>query len=253
MLDRLLCSAFVISGTVLYLDAPARACGEPDCFDPVRLLGQEGSEIPGNLVFFEVLSNDPGTLTLRTRAGQPIAASTRMMGDDLVFAPVQTIPAGTEVELVFTVQCRSGTEPPREKVYPFRAGPEVNVIPQPAEIEIISQGIGYPERLAERHGFVELLYRSPNFSGDGAHLENHFATIDGDRITSRQTSPTSTLEVHIRSSCDPGDTEVERDSCGDIYGVPPGSHVVEFWTEVVGQNGPSERVRKLIETSCAQP
>jgi hypothetical protein len=49
------------------------------CTPPVRLFG-ENAQVPGNLIYFKVLEDNPGMLILRKSDGTPIAASIRQIG-----------------------------------------------------------------------------------------------------------------------------------------------------------------------------
>ena len=59
----------------------------------------------GNLVYFQVLAEDPGPLALRTAAGDAIAASIRTLGSDRVFAPEAPLPENTSLVLEYRESC----------------------------------------------------------------------------------------------------------------------------------------------------
>lgn len=235
----------------LCVSSPARACEPALCEPTVRLFGPEGIEVATNLVYFKLLVDDPGPLLLRTRAGEPIAASVQQLGDDRVFAPDEPLAEGTDAELVYTPRCRSvGPEPaqPQPVVYAFHAGIAGQYEPRPGSLELTAQGLRYPRQASEA-SFVEARYYTPEVTGGAFHLMEHHATIDGLTIA------LGSLEggypgLRIQSQCAPPNDVVKRDTCGAITSVPPGDHVLEVWTHVIGQTGASERVRLEIDTRC---
>jgi hypothetical protein len=236
----------------LCVSSPALACSPSPCEPTVRLFGPAGIEVATNFVYFKLLVDDPGPLLLRTRAGQPIAASIRQLGDDRVFAPDEPLAEGTDAELVYTPRCKPiGQEPqePQPVVYAFHAGIAGEYEPRPGELELTEQGLRYP-RQANEASFVEVRYYTPEVTGGAFHLMEHFATIDGLPIALGGIEG-GNLGLRIKSMCAPPNDKVMRDTCGAITSVPPGDHMIEVWTHVIGQTGASERARMTIDTRCS--
>lgn len=234
----------VLSMFVYTSSAPrAQACSPAFCRAPVRLFTAVSSDdIRGNLVYFKVLTDDPGPLTLRAVGGDVIPSSIRMVGKDRVFAPDEPIAPGTEVQLDYTLECGNG---PMQQSYAFKTYAHEEVSLRDAELAIEARGIAYPGDRTNEAGFVELRYYDPE-DGTAYYLIDRSATIDGKPATIDQEG-----RIKVSSYCDPKKDEYLQDTCGTTRNVPLGEHTVEVRASIVGLASDPPPVRLKVRTDCS--
>lgn len=227
----------------------AVACTVPACDAPVRLEAME--DVPGNLVYFEITTDTPRGLALRTEAGEPIPASIRTIGNDQVFAPDAPIAPYTSVVLEYEEVCLGGSTPERRE-FAFRTAEHVPVTLQPGRLFVREYGVESPGRSYSEHSFVRVqLEANANYAAH--HLMTSTLTIDG-----QPWSPWPLVGLNWRVSidtfCPPGggSTEIEYDSCGGIGSVPPGAHTLELRSHILGHDTP-EPLSLEIVTTCPDP
>ena len=221
----------------------ALACSAEFCPPPIRLIAPIGSaEVPGNLVYFKVLKDDPGPLSLRVMGGDTIPSSIRMIGKDRVFAPNAPIAPGTVVQLAYALSCPE-LSGPQSFVFTTTAHAEVSV--RDGALEIESLGLAYPNNHSNEAGFVQLRYYDPE-DGAAYFLVDRTATIDGMRATIDREG-----RIKVSSRCSPEFDEYVSDSCGNIYNVPIGEHTVEVRASIVGQASDPPPTRMTVRTECS--
>jgi len=237
----------VVAGSAMLMlshAAPARACTLPPCGPSVRVPAE--TRIPGNLVYFEVLKDD-ASLALHTSAGEPIAAQVRDLGGKRVFVPDEAIPELTDVVLEYANVCLGDFGPDLPSTFAFTTASAGAIELQPATLELRERGMKYLPT-AEEHSFVRLLYGAPDATGNAAHLLTHVATVNGHSLQFVDVGGLPMLELSTR--CSPAPSDWVDDTCGTLYSVPPGKHVVEVRTSVLGQATAPEPVRLEVDVSC---
>jgi hypothetical protein len=237
----------LVAGTAvlaLSQESSASACSLSPCSASVRVPNE--TLIPGNLVYFEVLADD-ASLALHTSAGVPIAAQVRDLGGKRVFVPDETIPELSEVVLEYTTVCIGDFGPDIPSTFTFTTSAAAEVKLRPATLELRERGIEYLPR-AEEHSFVRLLYGTPDATGSAAQLLTTEATVDGDALHFVDVGGLSMVELSTR--CSPPANERLIDTCGIVLSVPPGKHVVEVRTAVLGQANDPEPARLEVDVSC---
>lgn len=244
--DPLVCALGSVAAGVLLFQAPvASACDpEPIC-TPVRLLGEDAL-VPANLVHFRVNTVSPGPLVLRTAAGDPIETSIQTLGEHQVFAPVEPVPAGTEVELQYNSAC----QPETSLQYRFRTSePKVMEL---REARLVLEGHDRmpPDAAGPHEMITRVRYEGPSENGAADHLTDVIVRVDG-KQTELSDGPGGRFVV-IHTPCNPTIGEVVADACGNLDKVPEGSRRVEVEPRVVGQ-APLPAAVLDIEISCQQP
>ena len=209
-----LAASMLLGCAVLEFSTPAEACSSP-CPNAVQL--PPNPWMPGNLIYFGVLSNNPGPLELRTKSGEPIAASIRTIGNHRVFAPDAPIPQGAELVLEYSVDLAcAGASPPQQ--FEFTADVHGAIELRPAELEIVEEGTANPGQQDES-SFVRLRYYSPDSNGAATHLMTSAFTVDGLPLQwLRNVSSEEDVEVSV--SCRPQYSSPLIDSCGNVHSVP---------------------------------
>ncbi len=135
----------LVAGLSMTAGGEARACGSGAwCEPPVRLFRFPESPVPGNLIHFKVLVEEPGELTLRTRDGTIIPAGIRTIGDDEVFAPLADVAAGLDLELEYTLKCPSSAPVSDKGVFAFSTFDHMAINVEIPALEVYEQGIRYP-------------------------------------------------------------------------------------------------------------
>lgn len=244
-------AAFVLTAAALGTAAPARACSKELCSPPVRLFARD-AEVPGNLVYFELLGGlnvdgqlQPASpLTLETAEGEPIAASVQTVGSDRVFAPDQPIAAGTHVVLKYRPSCLSADDGPAEIEYAFTTGAAFTaVLPAEPSLEITEQGQG-----GERSRALVKLHYAQDASGGAealAHLIALTVAVDGERAP---LDPDG-LSASVQTRCAQRDEEI-HDGCGVLTYVSEGEHSVAAKGKIIGF-GDLPELRAGVETRCS--
>lgn len=226
----------------------ASACSLPACSSPLRI--PAAGYLPGNLVYFEVTAEAPGRMTLRTEAGEPIAASIRSIGGHRVFAPDAPIAPETYVTLEYEESCPPDfAETPLTGTFEFWTTAFSSIVLQPARLFVREYGVAYPGVDNNELGFVRVGMDSPDVNASATHLMTHTVAIDGVPISSWAINGELGL-VSIESRCRPALDDVQFDSCGNVWAVPVGPHTVSVQTRVLGYDGVIAPVTLDIETSC---
>ena len=237
-----LASIFALAaGTWFMSPSSTQACTRDNCKSPVRLLSP-GATIPGDLLYFEVLVDDPGVLSLHTKDGEAIAASVRMIGDRRVFAPTTTVPAGTTVVLKY--QCTANpTGAPASQSWEYTAGPAIGVpkLKQP-ELTFVDQTTS-GEWVSANLRYLEPVPES------ASHLMYTEITVDGMELS--RLSPGNVpgvLMFAVSVNC--VGTRPGTDDCGTLSSVLPGPHEVSVRTTVVGVEKQPDVTTLSIELDC---
>lgn len=220
---------------------PASACAGPECLPPVRLPGL--TSMPGNLVYFQVSSDDPGVLALRTAAGDPIAANTRMLGGDRVFAPDAPIPANTDVVLEYREHCYDGPAS-ESSTFSFHTTEAAEIELRPALLTLEEQGTLFQgDQVAA--AFIRLRHQGPVANAALLPLLSSQVWVDGDF---EHVQP-SELELLMR--CGSSQLDLGFDTCGESpLVVLPGKHTIEVRSHLVGQATQPEPARLDVELHC---
>jgi hypothetical protein len=224
----------------------ASACSLPQCQSPLRL--PPAPYLPGNLVYFQIVGDDPAGLALRTAEGEPIAASIRTIGTDRVFAPEQPIADGTQLVLEYSLQCY-GDPPPQTllQTFEFMTSAPVELAFNPGRLEIEEVGVRQPGRDGET-SFVRVRHWPGESNGDTSLLMTHTSKVDGVPASPLQLNGLELIEVPV--ACRPRVADAGRDTCGNLYTLPPGVHTVEVSTHVVGATTQPEPVSLEVEVQC---
>ena len=219
---------------------PAGACSGPECTAPVRLPAL--AWLPGNLVNFQVLAQDPGVLTLRTAAGEPIAASIRTLGADRVFAPEAAIPADTDVVLEYRASCFDGPAS-ATSTFSFVTMAAAAIELRPAQLTLEEKGFLYAGGEVAA-AFVRLRHEGPVANSQALALSSSQAWVDADDHQQLQGA-----QVEIVAPC--GSTAaLDIDTCNPPLWVDPGAHSVEVRTHLVGQATQPEPARLEVDLRC---
>ena len=242
------CAPLTVLGQV---DA-ASACSIDPCVPPVRL--PSTSEMPGNLVYFEVTADAPGSITLRTAAGEPIPAGIRTIGSDRVFTPDAPIAEATDVVLEFELACSgdavaSGRGP---GTFEFRTYNFRSVVLAPARLFVREYGVSDPGIESYETAFVRLGMDSPDVNHTATHLMTHTATVDGQVVSRWPMLGELERQLSIQSSCQPRQVEADFDSCDTLWTVPVGRHTVTVQTRVLGHEEAIAPVTIEVETTCPE-
>lgn len=224
----------------------ASACSK-FCQDaPIRLFPQL-AEIPGNLVYFKVLADDPGPLALTTAKGERLSASVRRIAGDRVFAPDQPVPAGVELVVHYQQRCLGKI---LEQTQAFKTGSPVEPMLRPAESQIVEEGTRYPGDTRNESRFYRIRYYSPDAASGITHLLETVATVDGKVLDLTETYPQQPL-VFIEARC-AGETAAEWgvDSCGGLRFVPPGERTLVITSHVIGSHASVNPVTTRLSFDC---
>jgi hypothetical protein len=226
----------------LQLSATAHACSQP-CPVPIQL--PRGTQLPGNLIYFKVLVDDPGELALHTAAGEPIAASIRTIGNDRIFAPEAPVAEGTELVLEYESQCPLPPASPSSFSFLVSApgAPEL----RPAALEIAERGTSHPIGEGET-SFVRLAYYGPDVSGISYPIITDRFTVDGLPARLRLVDSQELIEVPVQ--CQPGARDLQLDTCGTVVRVAPGVHTVQAQSTILGQLTQPDPVSLQVEVTC---
>jgi hypothetical protein len=223
----------------------ASACSLDPCPSSVRLPPMP--YLPGNLVYFQIIGDDPPEIALRTAEGEPIAASIRTIGGDRVFAPEQPIAEGTQLVLDYSIQCVGGPPQTLAQTFEFMTSIHSEMAFNPGRLEVEEIGIRYPGRDNET-SFVRVRYWPGESNGDTSALMSHSYTVDGLPVWLQLLNGGNLVEVPV--ACRPQVVDAVRDSCGSLYTLPPGVHTVELSTHVVGATTQPEPVRLQVDVQC---
>lgn len=243
--------ALPFAGALILLSGEARACGDAPamCQLPVRLFPSLGP-VPSNLVYFKVLVDEPGELTLRTQDGSVIPASIRTVGHDEVFAPDASVASGLSLELEYTTICPPFLEPQQE-IYTFSTTDQMEIGLQAPALEVYEQGVRYPGLYGNESVFARLHYYPPAADASAVHLMDHFVTVDGYGYphSGDDLMPT----VDIQAQCLPESKEISpgSGSCGWIASFGTGVHHVVAWSTVVGDGDEPEKAELDVDLDCS--
>jgi MYXO-CTERM domain-containing protein len=230
----------------------AAACRFP-CESPVRLQGME--YVPGNLVYFQVTADNPGSMALRTDVGEPIPASLRTMGGGRVFAPDAPIEPGTNVVLEYALVCYPGSDIDREGDVPtlgefaFETSDHAPLTVQEGSMYVEEYGIELPAGTSQELAFVRVRPWVPSVDASAEHLVTYTLRVDGEPWSAFAFEG-SHWQVSIESQCGVENDEYPRDSCGGISFVSVGHHTLELTPHVAGYEGEIAPMTLEIETRC---
>jgi hypothetical protein len=239
-------TVLVVGAVVSTITGRASACSLDPCPSSVGL--PPTRYLPGNLVYFQIVGDDPPAIALRTAEGEPIAASIRTIGNDRVFAPEEPIAESTQLVLEYSIPC-IGLEPsntlPQTFEFMTTAPGEIELIP--ARLEIEETGVRHPGRDSET-SFVRVRHWPGDGNGNASSLMKHTYTVDGLPVWSRQIDGVDLIEVPV--ACRSQVVGALRDSCGRLDTAPPGVHTVEVSTHVIGATTQPEPVSLQVDVSC---
>jgi hypothetical protein len=244
-LARWISGAFGVSlaAGAMSVAMPAGACSIATCSSPVRL--PPSPYLPGNLVYFQVLGeDDPSGLQLRTAEGEPIAASVRDVEGDRVFAPEQPIAEGTAVVLEYSTLCFG--EPARQTFELTTTAPGAIEL-EPARLTVQERGVAGPGRFDEA-SFVRVRHWPGDTNGVASPLMIHSASVDGVPVGTVDVAGQSLLEILV--PCRPPVASPGIDTCGNLFAAPPGVHLVQVSTHIVGAATQPEPVGLEVEVQC---
>jgi uncharacterized protein (TIGR03382 family) len=230
--------ALALFGALMGAAMPARAC--PATCQTLRTFGQ-GVAVPGNLVYFKVLVDDPGVLSLKTADGTAIAASIRMIGQDRVYAPIDPIPADTMVVLSYVENTCGRNAMPMTYAFQTRAPLQLQL--QDAIITSGEYGVigGFGETFSPpvtSLAFQRISYGSPDAAGAVVHLIDIDVNVDGRQFWVPYPNNYDMGPIEIRGVCSAiGPIPRVVGTCGaPIYG--PGRHTVSVQPHIVGYADP---------------
>lgn len=238
----------ILAGAALFGHAGEASACSKFCQDaPIRLFPQT-AEIPGNLVYFKVLVDDPGSLTLTTAKGERLRASVRRIAGDRVFAPDQPVPAGVELVVHYQQRCLGKI---LEQTQAFKTASPAEPMLRPAESQIVEEGTRYPGDTRNESRFYRVRYYSPDAASGVTHLLETVATIDGKVLDFAETYPQQPL-VFVEARC-AGETATEWgvDSCGGLRFVPLGERTLVITSHVVGSQAPVNPVTTRLSFDCS--
>jgi hypothetical protein len=222
--------------------APARACSPP-CETSVAV--PRVSSMPGNLVSFRVTLDNPETLSLATAGGDAIPSHIVTRAGDRLFEPVEPLGAGGGLVLTYTMCPGAGAE---LREFAFTTDEASTVELRPSRLEVVERGVLYPDLGDLAVAFVRLRYTSPDARGNAGHLFEHRATVDGQPTVVTNTD--GVLGVEIPTVCNQYTEDFARGMCEHLYSVPPGRHVVEVQSHILGEGEDPEPVQLAVETRC---
>ncbi len=230
--------------------APAHACSQiATCQSPLRVFPTTAN-IPGNLVFFRVLTQQPFTATLRAINGTPIPADVRMIGGDRVFAPLADLPAGLDVQLQYDEVCPSGVpaptpglpQPNRQRTFTFRTGPA-------ADLEPSTPSLSYAGRDIEGD-FATTLVEVSAPKAATAHLTDILVTVGGDKGGTAQAMHVSDEGmIALPISCSEPNL-VASNSCTGITRFGAADYIVEARFSVVGAGEQPGSTKLPVTLAC---
>jgi hypothetical protein len=232
--------AVVLLGALTGYASSAWACPAACIGSPLRTFGN-GVSVPGNLVYFKVLADDPGELSLKSVDGKEIPANVRTIGQDRVYAPIDPIPADTLVVLTYPSSTCESDAPKATYVFQTRAPLDMQL--QDGSLTATEYGLisGLTEFATNMNvgpiAFQRLIYRPLGAAGAAPHLIDIDVRVDGQRISpSFPASWDSPIEVHaVCTASDPIPQPVG--TCHEtIFG--PGRHSVTAQPHIVGQLDP---------------
>lgn len=200
--------------------------------------------MPSNLVSFKVTLDNPETLGLATAGGDSIPTHIVTLAGDRLLEPVEPLAAGSDIVLTYTI-C-PGTGAVRE--YAFTTDEPSDIELRPSELDVLERGVLYPDLGDQAVAFVRLRYTSPDARGNVGHLFEHRATVDGQPAFVTNTDGVLGVEVH--TVCNQYTQDFTRGMCGSLYSVPPGRHVVEVQSHLLGEAEDPDPVQLTIETRC---
>jgi hypothetical protein len=240
--------AFALASLVSSFSLPAAACSWP-CPGPLRLF--ERTDVPGNLVYFEVFDGffDEASLpfTLHTAAGEPIAASVRQIDGRTVFAPDQPIADGTDVVLEYGFGCSGDAQPFERRTFAFSIAEAPVVAPPRPRVTLARRGF-LEEGSACDTAFVELRVEDETGWEWLADLTTISASVDGVGVGSGNALDFKSIE--LRSLCGPGaPNRYSHNSCGGSESIPVGVHTLTLTTTILGQPDPAP-VELDFEIQC---
>lgn len=226
--------------------APARACVTvPTCQSPLRIFPTT-ENIPGNLVFFRVLTQQPFSATLRALDGTPIPAEVRQIGGDPVFAPLADLPAGLDVQLLYEDVCPAGVSaslpPPLHRSFTFRTGPV-------AELTTSAPSLSYAGRDIEGDLATTFVGVSAP-SAATAHLTDIVATVSNQGGGEVQAMPVSNDGmIALPISCSEPDL-VAVNSCTGITQFGAADYMVAARFSVVGVSEQPTSAKLPVTLAC---
>jgi hypothetical protein len=225
-------SGLTAACAVVLFTEPVHACVTDSCDPDIRLFSRPHA--PGNLVYFKLRTSEPGPLALRTKAGEPIAASIRSVGGDLVFAPDDDLPPGLEVELEYIDNCAPNVDAAHPRRFSFRT----------TEVVAPQVGTAAVTLAPGSEGGLWVTYAGAVQGDVAAHLLDVSWSVDGRRV---QSGPA--LGHHLVATCQSD----EDDSCGPDPGVySPGPHTVEVEGTYVGLSLPRQPSSLDVRLACTE-
>jgi hypothetical protein len=233
----------VAGASILPADA-ARACSEPLCSPPVRLF-EPDAYVPGNLVYFELRSSQPGELSLETASGTKIPASIRQIGTARVFAPDVPIPPDTKVRLNYVAVCAGvPADTANARSYTFTTQEPAEVagarIDAPTQRE---RGFHRYSSLDDERAFVRLFTAVP---ASIRHLVDSWGEVDGMRV---RLGADVQVGLTLYGSCNLAH-RISADSCGMHEVFKPGKHKLVVHHAIVGDLISLPDVETPFELSC---
>lgn len=213
------------------------------CPQPLRLFGVD-AEVPGNLIYFKVLDDSAIDPVLRTVEGDEIPSSTRVIGNDSVFAPIDPVAEGVELELEYSTHCVDSelVDPAQRVTYRFKARASETLGERPGSLEHVERGARY-----EQSVFQSLTYWPPVDPWIIGHLADVSATVDGEPLSSSAFNP---FHLEVVTHCVANSDEVVLDTCGSVVSVPEGVHPVRATITVVGSSD-LPVTETSVATDCA--
>lgn len=240
--------SFLLGGCLLAFSPDALACGDAParCDAPVRLF--PSAFVPANLIYFKVLVDDPGELTLRQSDGTVIAADVETIGNDRVFVPHIHLDSGLELELEYTTVCPTGLDP-EQVVYSFTTTDSMKLKLQSPSLSVYEQGVRYPGLDRNEAVFTTVDYHTPAADSSSPHLMDHYVTVDGldYRFGGENLAPT----IELSAGCLPEATETPSASCGYVSSFLTGTHHVVAWSTVVGETSEPEKAELDVNLDCS--
>jgi hypothetical protein len=224
----------------------ASACSISPCGSPVRLFPQ-GHGIPVNLVHFKVTVPDPGPLELRAPDGTIVPSSIRMIGPDRVFAPDVPPAPDQELTLHYKPSCVPSPfpQPPDTERWTFRFRVRTAEPMDLVGITLILTERGIGGQRGQEYMFNRYDHWGPDRNGAAPHLQDDVWTIDGRRYGQ------TWYPNGVRSYCSPPRLDWLVDSCGGVGAPPPGKHLLEVKTRIVGI-AEEFSAELMVDTSCDQ-
>jgi uncharacterized protein (TIGR03382 family) len=211
---------------------PAQACPAACLGPPVRVFAP-GRLIPGNLVYFKVIADNPGPLNLKTGDGKEIPANIRMIGPHRVFAPIDPIAADTLV--VLTYPRGSCSRDALSITFVFQTSAPLEIQLQPAVLTAGDYGLlsTLPALSSTSavgpFAFQRLSYGLLDATGAASHLIDLDVTADGVVFSAWP-------NIEIQGVCTKDIPRAIGTCTQPILG--PGPHTVRAQPHIVGQPDP---------------